>query len=41
MAAVEVIEWPLAILMMLGHEIAHRAHAQALRDFAQGVEAGA
>jgi hypothetical protein len=41
MAAIEVIEWPLAILMMLGHEIAHRTHSQALRDFAEGVEAGA
>jgi len=41
MAAVEVIEWPLAILMMLGHEIAHRAHSQALRDFAEGIESGA
>jgi len=41
MAAVEIIEWPLALMMMLGHEIAHRAHNQALRDFAEGVEAGA
>jgi len=41
MAAIEVIEWPLAIMMMLGHEIAHRAHHQALRDFAEGIEAGA
>jgi hypothetical protein len=41
MAAVEIIEWPLALMMMLGHEIAHRAHSQALRDFAEGVESGA
>ena len=41
MAAVEVIEWPLALLMMLGHEIAHRAHSEALRNFAEGVESGA
>jgi len=41
MAAIEVIEWPLAIVMMLGHEIAHRAHSQALRDFAEGIESGA
>jgi len=40
MAAIEIIEWPLAIMMMLGHEVAHRAHSQALRDFAEGVEAG-
>jgi hypothetical protein len=41
MAIVEIIEWPLALMMMLGHEIAHRAHTRALRDFAEGVEAGA
>ena len=41
MAIIEIIEWPLAIMMMLGHEIAHRAHSRALRDFAEGVEAGA
>ena len=41
LAIVEIIEWPLAIVMMVGHEIAHRTHRQALRDFAEGVEAGA
>jgi len=41
MAMFEIIEWPLAIVMMVGHEIAHRAHSKALRDFADGVEAGA
>ena len=41
MAIFEVIEWPLVIVMMLGHEIAHRALSEALRDFAEGVEAGA
>jgi hypothetical protein len=40
MAIVEVIEWPLAILMVLGHEIAHHTHSEALREFAEGVEAG-
>lgn len=41
MAIIEIIEWPLALMMMVGHEIAHRAHSEALRDFAEGVEAGA
>ena len=41
MALIEIIEWRLAIVMMVGHEIGHRAHSQALRDFAEGVEAGA
>jgi len=40
MATIEMIEWPLAIMMMLGHELAHRAHSDALRDFAEGIEAG-
>jgi len=41
MAIIEIIEWRMAIVMMAGHEIAHRTHSQALRDFAEGVEAGA
>jgi hypothetical protein len=41
MAILEIIEWPLAIVMMAGHEVAHRTHRQALRDFAEGIEAGA
>jgi hypothetical protein len=41
MAIVEIIEWPLAIVMMVGHEVAHRTHRQALQDFAEGIEAGA
>jgi hypothetical protein len=40
MAVIEIIEWPVAIMMMLGHAIVHRAHSEALRDFAQGVAAG-
>ena len=40
MAIIEIIEWPLAILMMLGHEIFHRTHSRALRDFAKGLAAG-
>jgi len=41
MAALEIIEWPLAILMIAGHEIAHRTHSQELRELAEGVEAAA
>jgi len=40
MATIEVIEWPLVIMMILGHEIAHRANSEALRDFAEGIQAG-
>jgi len=41
MAALEIVEWPLALIMMIGHEIAHRSHSEALRDFAEGIESGA
>jgi hypothetical protein len=41
LAIVDIIEWPLAIVMMVGHEVAHRTHRQALRDFAESIEAGA
>jgi hypothetical protein len=41
MAVLEVIEWPIAIVMAVGHEFAHRARTQALRELAEGIEAGA
>ena len=41
MAAIEIIEWPLVIVVMMGHEISHRTHSRALRELAEGVEAGA
>lgn len=40
MAVFEVIDWPVAIMIGLGHEIAHRARTQALRELAEGIEAG-
>jgi len=41
MAALEIIAWPLAVVMIAGHEIAHRIHSQELRELAEGVEAAA
>ncbi len=41
MAVFDVIEWPLAIVIAVGHEIAHRARTEALRELAEGIEAGA
>ena len=40
MALFEVIEWPVAIVIAVGHEIAHRSRSKALRELAQGIEAG-
>jgi hypothetical protein len=38
MALLDVI-WPVALVIGVGHEIAHRARSQALRELAEGVEA--
>jgi hypothetical protein len=40
MALFEVIEWPVAIVIAVGHEIAHRARSKAVRELAEGIEAG-
>jgi hypothetical protein len=40
MAVFEVVDWPVAIIIAVGHEITHRAHSQALRELADGIEAG-
>jgi hypothetical protein len=40
MALFEVIEWPLAIVIAVGHEIARRSRNKALRELAEGIEAG-
>jgi hypothetical protein len=39
MALLEVIEWPVAIVIAVGHEIAHRSRNKALRELAKGIEA--
>jgi hypothetical protein len=40
MALFEVIEWPVALIIAVGHEIAHRSRSKALRELAEGIEAG-
>ena len=40
MALFEVIEWPVALVIAVGHEIAHRARNRAIRELAEGIEAG-
>jgi hypothetical protein len=40
MALFEVIEWPIAIAVAVGHEIAHRSRNKALRELVEGIEAG-
>ena len=36
----EVIEWPVALVIGLGHEIAHRTHRRAVRELVEGIESG-
>ena len=40
MALFEVIEWPIAIVVAVGHEIAHHSRNKALRELAEGIAAG-
>jgi predicted membrane protein len=40
MALFEVIEWPIAVVIAVGHEISHRARSRAIRQLAEGIEAG-
>ena len=40
MAALEVIEWPVAIVVAVGHELTYRARTRALLELAKGIEAG-
>ena len=40
MALFEVIEWPVALVIAVGHELAHRARNRAIRELAEGIEAG-
>src|SRR5262249_61982429 len=37
MAAVEIIEWPPAVVVVLGHEVGHRAHNAAPADLPRGA----
>jgi hypothetical protein len=39
MAALEVIDWPVAIVIGIGHEFGHRARTRAIRELAGGMEA--
>ena len=40
MTALRLIEWPLWVALAVGHEVTHRAHRRAVRELAEGIEAG-
>jgi uncharacterized membrane protein YjdF len=41
MAAFEVIEWPVALIVAAGHAVATNARNPEARELAEGTEAGA
>jgi hypothetical protein len=40
MTAFRMIDWPLALALAAGHEVTRRAHRRAVRELAEGIEAG-
>ncbi|MFF3847224.1 hypothetical protein [Streptomyces sp. NPDC002328] len=38
LAAVEIIEWPVALVLALGHQLAHNHHSRLLREFGEALE---
>jgi len=40
MAALSFIDWPVAIVVAVGHSIAVRSHNADIRELAEGIEAG-
>lgn len=38
LAALELVEWPLAAVLVVGHVLADRAHRRIVREIATGVD---
>lgn len=38
LAAVGVLEWPVAVALGAGHVLAHQQHLRLLKDFGEGLE---
>lgn len=41
MAALEVVEWPVALVIAASHAIAQRSHRKTVANLAEGAESGA
>jgi len=41
MAAFELIEWPVALIIAGTHFIEHHAHSRDIQELAEGIESGA
>lgn len=38
LAALEILEWPVALVLAVGHQLAHSHHGQVLREFGEALE---
>ncbi|WP_143675189.1 hypothetical protein [Streptomyces sp. JV178] len=38
LAACEIIEWPVALILAVGHQLAHSHHGRMLREFGEALE---
>jgi hypothetical protein len=38
LAVLEIVEWPVAVVIGAGHVLAHQTHLQLLRDFGEALE---
>ncbi|MDT3444881.1 MULTISPECIES: hypothetical protein [unclassified Pseudofrankia] len=38
LAVLEIIEWPVAVILVVGHTLATSRHSKALRDFGEALE---
>ena len=38
LALLEIVEWPVAVVVGAGHVLAHQNHVQLLRDFGEALE---
>ncbi len=38
LAACEILEWPVAMVLAVGHQLAHSHHGRMLREFGEALE---
>lgn len=38
LAALEIVEWPVALVLAVGHQLAHSHHSRVLREFGDALE---
>ncbi|MER5225589.1 hypothetical protein [Streptomyces flaveus] len=38
LAALEILEWPVALVLAVGHQLAHSHHGRVLREFGEALE---